>query len=89
MSSSITGNGRRRLVTLVTSAIILESSKPQMNSPLSEEFRKKVFGRLVEVQDRGSSVAESRRIVAEQFQVSLEEVRNIEREGIAGQWPPL
>jgi hypothetical protein len=34
-------------------------------------------------------VARSRTLVAERFGVSAQQVRDIEREGLAGQWPPL
>jgi hypothetical protein len=43
----------------------------------------------VEAQDGGASVAESRRQVAQQFGVSEQEVRRIEREGLDKGWPPL
>ena len=44
---------------------------------------------LVNFQDEGSSVDESRKRIAEEFVTALEVVRNIEREGIMKQWPPL
>lgn len=60
-----------------------------MSEPLPEETRKEVFRTLVETQDGGSSVEESRRQVAAQFRVEPEAVRDIEREGISKQWAPL
>ena len=44
---------------------------------------------MVEAQDGGMAVAASRAAVAGRFAVSEAEVRDIEREGLAGGWPPL
>lgn len=60
-----------------------------MTNALPEDTRKELFQALVSIQDRGTSVEDSRNQVAGQFQTAVEEVRNIEREGIAKQWPPL
>ena len=54
-----------------------------------EPRRKEIFLALVEAQDQRVSVAESRRLVARQFGVSEKQVRDIEEEGLDGQWPPL
>lgn len=51
--------------------------------------KKDAFRALVEAQDGGQSVAESRRTIAEQFGITEDEVRDIEREGVAKNWPPL
>ena len=51
--------------------------------------RKVIFLALVETQDKGVKVAESRKVVAEQFGVSEEKVRKIEQEGLEKEWPPL
>jgi hypothetical protein len=56
---------------------------------LPEPRRKKVFLALVEVQDGGASVTESKKIVAERFGVSEDEVSRIEQEGLDRGWPPL
>jgi hypothetical protein len=56
---------------------------------LPESHRKEIFLALVEAQDGGASVAESRRLVVVRFGVSEEQVRRIEREGLDGGWPPL
>jgi hypothetical protein len=61
----------------------------QGKEPLSEDRRKEIFLALVEAQDRELSVAQSRQQVAEQFGVSENEIRQIEREGLDQQWPPL
>jgi hypothetical protein len=57
--------------------------------PLPEPRRKEIFLALVEAQDQGMSPAESRKAVAERFGVSQGQVRQIEREGLDNQWPPL
>lgn len=51
--------------------------------------RKDIFRAVVEAQDGGMAVAASRAAVAGQFGVTEAEVRDIEREGMAGGWPPL
>lgn len=56
---------------------------------LSEEDRKQIFLALVDAQDHEMSVAQSRSQVAQRFGVSDGQVRQIEREGIEQQWPPL
>lgn len=60
-----------------------------MTEATTETRRREVFLRLVEVQDGGTSVAESRQLVAQQFDLSVDEVMGIEREGITSRWPPL
>ena len=56
---------------------------------LAEPRRKEIFLALVEAQDGGASVAESRTIIAQRFGVGEQEVRRIEQEGIDQGWPPL
>ncbi|MBN9120615.1 MAG: hypothetical protein J0I06_15930 [Planctomycetes bacterium] len=48
-----------------------------------------IFKAVVEAQDGGQSVADSRAAVARQFSVTEEQVKQIEREGSDNQWPPL
>ena len=48
-----------------------------------------VFRALVELQDAGTAVAESRRAVAERFDLTEEAIKEIERAGVANDWPPL
>jgi hypothetical protein len=59
------------------------------DEPLPEPRRKEIFLALVEAQDQGMSPAESRKVVAERFGVSEGRVREIEREGLENEWPPL
>jgi hypothetical protein len=56
---------------------------------LSEDRRKEVFLALVDAQDHEINVAQSRTLVAKHFGVSESVIRQIEREGIELQWPPL
>ena len=56
---------------------------------LPEPRRKDIFLALVEAQDHGMSPAESRKVVGERFGVSEGQVRQIEREGLDNDWPPL
>ena len=56
---------------------------------LPEDRRREIFLALVEAQDAGASATRSRQEVAARFGVSEQQVREIEREGLDGQWPPL
>lgn len=56
---------------------------------ITVEQRQVIFKTVVEAQDGGQSVAESRAQVARQFSLTEEQVKEIEREGMANQWPPL
>lgn len=63
-----------------------------MTEPSGEipvEQRQVIFKALVEAQDGGMSVAASRTAIAQQFGVTEDQVRDIEREGSASTWPPL
>jgi hypothetical protein len=54
-----------------------------------EDRRRESFRALVIAQDHAVGVARSRKLVAERFGVSEQQVRDIEREGLEGEWPPL
>jgi hypothetical protein len=56
---------------------------------LSEAQRRDIFRALVEAQDRALTVAQSRAAVCEQFGISEAQLRQIEREGLDAEWPPL
>jgi hypothetical protein len=62
---------------------------PHPSNDLSADRRKEIFRALVEAQDQEMSVSQSRKLIAERFNVSEMEVRKIEREGLEGRWPPL
>lgn len=66
-----------------------EGAIREMSENLSEDRRKELFLALVDAQDHDMDVAASRKLVAERFGVSEEEVRQIEREGLDRDWPPL
>jgi hypothetical protein len=55
----------------------------------TEDLRKTVFLALVEAQDNGMEVVQSRKLVIERFRVTDAQLREIEREGLDRQWPPL
>jgi hypothetical protein len=48
-----------------------------------------IFRALVEAQDRGASVYQSRKAVAGQFGITDSILRLIEQEGLEHAWPPL
>jgi hypothetical protein len=56
---------------------------------LTVQERQEIFRALVELQDEGRETVESRNQIAAQFSVDVDEVQDIEREGIAKQWAPL
>ena len=56
---------------------------------LSLERRQEVFAALVDAQDNGLPVPQSRQLISERFGISEGEVRLIEREGLDNNWPPL
>jgi len=55
----------------------------------SEPCRQEIFLALVDAQDHEMPVAESRRVIASRFGISEGAVREIEREGLENNWPPL
>ena len=56
---------------------------------LTEARRKEIFLALVDAQDQEMNVSQSRQLIAEKFGVTEDQIRQIEREGLEGQWPPL
>lgn len=58
-------------------------------NPASAMDRKEIFRTLVQMQDQGESVNTSRIRVSVQFNITREELADIEREGISNNWPPL
>jgi hypothetical protein len=57
--------------------------------PLSEDRRREIFLALVEAQDAGTAVAQSREAMAVRFGVPEQTVKEVEREGLDSGWPPL
>lgn len=53
------------------------------------DIRQEVFRQLVERQDSGTPVVQSRAEMESQFSLSPEQVLAIEKEGSTNNWPPL
>jgi len=51
--------------------------------------RKAIFLKLVELQDSGMSVRDSKNQIQESFGIEDDELQAIEDEGLENQWPPL
>ena len=64
-------------------------SEQQSTEEIPVEQRQTIFRALVEAQDGGLAVVASRAEIARRFSVSEDQVKDIEREGLANQWPPL
>jgi hypothetical protein len=62
---------------------------PEQHAASDEESRKAVFAGLVALQDDGIPVSHSRSVIAERFGLGVQAVRDVEREGLEKQWPPL
>ncbi len=56
---------------------------------LSEPRRQEIFLALVDAQDHEMPVPQSRMVIAHRFGISESQVRQIEREGLEKNWPPL
>lgn len=57
---------------------------------LTLQQRQEIFHALVTTQDMGlMTVAQSRQHVTKQFDISDEQMREIEEEGLENEWPPL
>ncbi len=67
----------------------LEKNSETSVTSAAHRDRKEAFRILVQLQDSGETVAASRARVTAQFHITHEELRDIEREGIAAKWPPL
>lgn len=56
---------------------------------LTKTQRQEIFRALVEAQDEGMAVPQSKKAVAERFGITEAQVRQIEEEGVDQEWPPL
>ncbi len=56
---------------------------------LTVKQRKSIFHALVETQDKGVNVAESKKKVAAEYHITREQLDLIEKEGLDKDWPPL
>jgi hypothetical protein len=64
-------------------------TKSEAEQALAEAEPRAIFLALVEAQDVGDNVLQSRKAIAERFEISDGLVRRIEQEGIDACWPPL
>ncbi len=64
-------------------------TQDKSHEQLPEDRRKEIFLALVDAQDHEMDVAQSRRLVVQRFGINESQVREIEREGMERQWPPL
>ena len=55
----------------------------------TEAQRKEIFQALVDAQDQEMSVEQSRQLISSRFGTTDAQLRQIEREGLDQQWPPL
>ena len=60
-----------------------------MSESLPEEKRQEIFLKLVDHQDAGTTVEQSRLKVADTYKLDLAALQVIEREGLSQKWPPL
>lgn len=56
---------------------------------LTVDARRAIFRAIVEAQDAGSSVADSRAAAGRRFGVTEDQIRAVEWEGVKHDWPPL
>jgi hypothetical protein len=56
---------------------------------IDESRQRAIFLRLVELQDQGLDVQQSRERIAEEETLTIDQVREIERAGLTHVWPPL
>ncbi|MCP4175974.1 MAG: hypothetical protein GY758_34975 [Fuerstiella sp.] len=66
-----------------------ENGLMETQNPPPLDIRQEVFRQLVERQDGGTPVLQSRNDIAVQFSLSPDQVQLIEREGSKNNWPPL
>jgi hypothetical protein len=55
----------------------------------TEQLRRKIFAALVELEEHEKSVTEARRVIAERFGITPDQVTRIEGEGINDGWTLL
>ena len=64
-------------------------AEQRTDEPLPEDRRKEIFLALVDAQDQELGTVRARRLIATRFNISENQVRQIEEEGLDQQWPPL
>lgn len=60
-----------------------------MTEATPDDRRRAIFLALVAAQDEGLGVAASRDRIAGEYGVTTDDVREIEKEGLAAGWPPF
>jgi hypothetical protein len=78
--------GRVKEAITPVAGVPVDQTKTQT---LTVDQRRAIFRTLLDAQDSGASVAESREAVSGQFGVSEDQVKQIEVEGMDNEWPPL
>jgi hypothetical protein len=81
LGASAAGAARLRLTT--------ERRFTMRAKRLTLQQRQELFHELVTNQDMGMSVAESRQQMSQQYEITEDDVKKIEDEGIEKEWPPL
>src|SRR4051812_216137 len=61
----------------------------RMKTELPEDLRHQIFAAIVEAQDAGASVPDSRALVAARHGITVEQVKAVERQGLDEEWLPL
>jgi len=56
---------------------------------LTVQQRRDIFRDLVASQDLGMGVRRSYEVITERFEITEDQLRQIEQEGLDKQWPPL
>jgi hypothetical protein len=56
---------------------------------MNDNREKEIFRRIVQLQDEGVSVTESREQIANDLSMTVEQIKEIERKGLEEVWPPL
>lgn len=56
---------------------------------LTKAQRQEIFRALVEAQDQGMAVAQSKKVIATRFGITEAQLGQIEEEGVDQEWPPL
>ena len=64
-------------------------ARKEAETALPLEKRQEIFLSVVEAQDKGMSVEQSRVAATKRFAVTESQVKAIEREGLDNEWPPL
>ena len=64
-------------------------SRSMASKTLTVKQRKSIFHALVETQDKGVAVIESKKKVAAEYHITREQLDLIEKEGVEKDWPPL